>query len=116
MQVWLMAACSKGYTLSRDHVNLVLTIVQQASIACTLWCAADCGSESMPSAHACSSVALVQIAAVPVRDSSLPDSGEDSAADDDAATGAQQASDERLAAIDAALQPNEAALVKVCWF
>jgi hypothetical protein len=41
MQVWLMAACSKGYTLSRDHVNLVLTIVQQASITCTLWCSAD---------------------------------------------------------------------------
>jgi hypothetical protein len=60
---------------------------------------------------------LLQIAAVPVRDSTLPESGDaDSAADDDAAPGAQQASDERLAAIDAALQPNEAALVKVCWF
>lgn len=56
----------------------------------------------------------MQIAAVPVRDSSLPDAGDaDSAADNDAAPDAQQASDERLAAIDAELQPNEAALVKV---
>jgi hypothetical protein len=31
MQVWLMAASSKGFILGRDHVNLVLTIVQQAS-------------------------------------------------------------------------------------
>ena len=110
-----MAACSKGYTLSRDHVNLVLTIVQQARFACTAGCSADCAlltlvPSPMPSAHASSSVTLMKIAAVPARDSSLPDSGDaDSAADDDAAPGVQQASDERLAAIDAALQPDEAA-------
>lgn len=32
MQVWLMASSSKGYNLSRDHVNLVLTIVQQVCV------------------------------------------------------------------------------------
>jgi hypothetical protein len=42
LQVWLMAACSKGYTLSRDHVNLVLTIVQQVRMGQPLcvWAAA----------------------------------------------------------------------------
>jgi hypothetical protein len=58
---------------------------------------------------------LLQIAAVPVRDSTLPGpGGVDSAADDgEDAASAQQASDQRLAAVDAALQPGEAALVKV---
>jgi hypothetical protein len=49
-----------------------------------------------------------------VRDSSFAESGDvDSAADGDDAPDAQQASDQRLAAIDAELQPEEAALVKV---
>ncbi len=32
MQVWMMAAVSKGYTLGRIHVNLCLTVVQQARL------------------------------------------------------------------------------------
>lgn len=122
-QVWLMAATSKGYTLSRDHVNLVLTIVQQVS------CATQFDSVLAASLHAdaaplgvimqeCwllnAAIQLVQIAAVPVRDSSRPAAGpDDSQADADAAADDAPTSDQRLAAIDAEMPPGAAAHVKV---
>lgn len=80
--VWLMAATSKGYTLSRDHVNLVLTIVQQIA-------AVPVRDSSRPAAG--------------------PD---DSQADADAAADDGPTSDQRLAAIDAEMPPGAAAHVK----
>lgn len=57
-----------------------------------------------------------QVAAVPVRDSTRPESDANgSAANAATASDAQPTADQRLAAIDAELQPEAAVHVKVRW-